>query len=180
MAWGDLASNQMVSYTDAQSSPFQLLPGQSHVTSNQCMDKDAAIAKYGLSFSAMSGYAGNQLVPKSVWVNGLTDSCVNVDINGNFPDGQNFINLQITFVNTPLITTNFIITVTGTTSGFSTSKTLSTTDLTLLSGTSWLGNTNSAAGSGYTQPEASYNVSFSAFNDGTYYHQLCNVDVVYL
>lgn len=180
MAWSDLSSNQMVSFTDAQSSPFYLKPGQSHVTSNQCMTKDEAYTKYTIDFSSLSSYASNQLIPKSVWVNGLFNSCVNIDINGNFPDGQNFINLQITFVNAPLITTNFIITVTGTTSGFQTTKTLSTTDLTLLSGTSWLGNTNSAAGSGYTQPEAGYNVSFSAFNDGTYYHQLCNVDVVYL
>lgn len=179
MAWDSLASNQMVSFTDAQTSPFQLRPSQSAVTSNQCMDKDAALTKYALDASAMSSYASNQLVPKSTWVNGLTDSCINVDINGSFPDGQNYINFSLQFVNAPLITTSFIITITGTTSGFSTNRSISTTELTL-GGTFFLGNTDPLSGSGYTQPEASYNVAIGAFNDGTYYHQLCNVDVLFL
>lgn len=67
MAFSDLASNQMVTFTDAQSSGFALKAGQSHVTSNQCMTKSEALAKYNLSNSAMASYADNQLVPRSVW-----------------------------------------------------------------------------------------------------------------
>lgn len=175
MAWGDLASNQMVSFTDAQSSPFSLNSGESPVTSNQCMDKTAALTKYNLSSSAMSAYASNQLVPKSVWETGLIASCVNFDINGYFPDGQNYINFQITFVNAPLINTNFTISIIGLTSGFQSTKVLNTSDLNLLSGTSWLGNTDPAIGSGYIYPEAGFTVSFSPFSDGTYYHDECSV-----
>lgn len=65
------ASNQMVTFTAAQSLGFSLNSGQSSVTSNQCMTKNDALTKYALSSSAMSAYANNQLVPKSVWVNGL-------------------------------------------------------------------------------------------------------------
>lgn len=65
MAWGDLASNQMVSYTDAQTSGFALQSGQSQVTSNQCMTKSDITTKYNVT---ISGYSSNQLVPKSAWV----------------------------------------------------------------------------------------------------------------
>jgi hypothetical protein len=68
MAWGSLASNQMVSYTDAQGGGFTLNSGQSSVTSNQCMTKNDALTKYALDSSYMSAYASNQLVPKSTWV----------------------------------------------------------------------------------------------------------------
>ena len=71
MAWNDLTSNQMVTFTDAQSSGFALNSGQSHVTSNQCMTKSEALAKYNLSNSAMASYADNQLMPKSAWVNAV-------------------------------------------------------------------------------------------------------------
>lgn len=64
MAWSDLSSNQMVSFTDAQTSGFSLKSGQSHVTSNQCMTKLDATTKYNVT---ISGYANNQLVPKSAW-----------------------------------------------------------------------------------------------------------------
>ncbi|MFV8347256.1 hypothetical protein [Flavobacterium sp. ZB4P13] len=66
------ASNQMVSFTAAQSLGFALKAGQSHVTSNQCMTKSEALAKYNLDASAMNSYASNQLVPKSAWVSGIT------------------------------------------------------------------------------------------------------------
>lgn len=66
MAWGDLAGNQMVSFTDAQSSGFILNGGQNHVTSNQCMTKDDWIAKYNIVAGNLSGLAGNQLVQKSL------------------------------------------------------------------------------------------------------------------
>jgi hypothetical protein len=72
MSWSGLASNQMVTFTDAQTSPFTLNSGQSSVTSNECMTKSQALTKYNLDASAMSAYANNQLVPKSVWVSGVT------------------------------------------------------------------------------------------------------------
>ena len=65
------ASNQMITFTVAQSLVFSLNAGQSHVTSNQCMTKNDALTKYNLSASSMSAYASNQLVPRSVWVSGL-------------------------------------------------------------------------------------------------------------
>lgn len=72
MAWADLASNQMVSYTDAQGGGFPLQPGQSSVTSDQCMTKSDATTKYILNTSYLTSYASNQLIPKSVWVNGVS------------------------------------------------------------------------------------------------------------
>jgi hypothetical protein len=72
MSWSGLASNQMVTFTDAQTSPFTLNAGQFPVTSNECMTKSQALTKYNLDASAMSAYANNQLVPKSVWVSGVT------------------------------------------------------------------------------------------------------------
>jgi hypothetical protein len=64
------ASNQMVTFTQAQSLGFGLNPGQSHVTSTECMTKAQALAKYNLNAGAMSAYASNQLVPRSVWAAG--------------------------------------------------------------------------------------------------------------
>lgn len=74
MAFSNLAANQMVSYTDAQSGGFTLNSGQSHVTSNQCMTKSDALTKYNLDPAPMSSYANNQLVPKSTWVANVTPS----------------------------------------------------------------------------------------------------------
>jgi hypothetical protein len=74
MAWGDLASNQMVSYTDAQGGGFTLQSGQSSVTSNQCMTKAEALAKYVLNSTSMDSYSSNQLVPKSAWVGAVSNS----------------------------------------------------------------------------------------------------------
>ena len=59
------ASNQMVTFTQAQSLGFALKAGQSHVTSNQCMTKADILAKYNVT---ISGYADNQLVPRGAWV----------------------------------------------------------------------------------------------------------------
>ncbi|MFB0903962.1 MAG: FISUMP domain-containing protein [Nonlabens sp.] len=64
-------SNEMVSFTQAQSLGFPLNSGQSNINSNQCMTKDAALAKYNLDANAMNGYGNNQLVPRSSWVNGV-------------------------------------------------------------------------------------------------------------
>lgn len=66
------ASNQMVTFTAAQSLGFSLKPGQSSVTSNKCATKTEALAKYNLNASSMNAYTDNQLVPKSAWVSGVT------------------------------------------------------------------------------------------------------------
>jgi uncharacterized protein (TIGR02145 family) len=72
MAWTDLAYNQMVSFTDAQSGGFRLLSGQS-VDSNQCMTKSEALEKYNLIASNMDFFTDSQLVPKFTWIS----SCIN-------------------------------------------------------------------------------------------------------
>ncbi len=90
MAWNDLASNQMVSFTDAQGGGFTLQSGQSPVTSNQCMTKDDALTKYVLDSSYMTDYASNQLVPKGAWVTS-TSSTVAWDFNAVFVDGYGYL-----------------------------------------------------------------------------------------
>lgn len=72
MAWGDLASNQMVSFTDIQGGGFTLNSGQSHTTSNQLITKSEATTKYNLDAGSLSSYASNQCVPKSVLLTGVT------------------------------------------------------------------------------------------------------------
>jgi len=76
MAFGDLSSNQMVSYAEASTSTFTLVPGESHFTTlpaaNQCMTKSNALAKYVLNAANMAGYSDNQLVPKSAWTPGVS------------------------------------------------------------------------------------------------------------
>lgn len=75
MAWNDLLANQMVSFTDAQGGGFTLKSGQSPVTSNQCMNKTDALAKYNLDTASMNAYSALQLIPKSALsntLNGLT------------------------------------------------------------------------------------------------------------
>ena len=77
MAWNDVASNQMVSYLDASTSPFALNAGQSHLTTlpaaNQCMDKTAMLTKYNLNAAILrASYESNQLVPKSAWATGVS------------------------------------------------------------------------------------------------------------
>ena len=76
------ASNQMVTFTQAQSLGFALKSGQSHVTSNQCMTKADILAKYNVT---ISGYADNQLVPKSAWVSApvVTSLLVNLSFFNN-------------------------------------------------------------------------------------------------
>ena len=74
MAWNDVASNQMVTFTNAKdgalTGPLLLNSGQSNTTSDQCMTKSDAQTKYNLEAAPMSSYASNQLVPKSTWVTG--------------------------------------------------------------------------------------------------------------
>jgi len=69
MAWSGVASNQMVSFTDAQTSGIPLKSGQSQVTSNQCMTKSEAFAKYELiATDNTNGLVSNQLIRKSFWL----------------------------------------------------------------------------------------------------------------
>lgn len=70
MAWSSLASNQMVSFTDAQTSGFTLKSGQSHVTSNQCMTSSDITTKYNVTIGTTyaNPYASNQLVAKVDWL----------------------------------------------------------------------------------------------------------------
>jgi hypothetical protein len=66
MPWNDLANNQMVSYTDAQTSGATLKSGQSQVTSNQCMTRLDIVTKYNVNINILL-CANNQLAPKSIW-----------------------------------------------------------------------------------------------------------------
>jgi hypothetical protein len=70
IVFGQISTNQMVTFTQAQSLGFGLNAGQSHVTSIECMTKAQALSKYNLDASSMSAYTSNQLVPRSVWVTG--------------------------------------------------------------------------------------------------------------
>lgn len=74
MAFNDLVANQMVSEADAATAGFTLNAGQSHGTSNICMTKSTATVKYHLALSNLTGYADNQLIPKSAWAAGVTSS----------------------------------------------------------------------------------------------------------
>jgi hypothetical protein len=71
MAFSTLAANQMVSEAEAATGGFALQSGQSHGTSNLMMTKSAATTKYNLDANALSGYASNQLIPKSAWISGF-------------------------------------------------------------------------------------------------------------
>ena len=66
MSWSGLASNQMVTFTNAQSSGAALKSGQSHVTSNQCMTRLDIVTKYNVNINILL-CADNQLAPKSLW-----------------------------------------------------------------------------------------------------------------
>jgi hypothetical protein len=79
------ASNQMVTFTQASTLGLTLNSGQAHVTSNQCMTKSAALAKYNLNASFMSEYIDNQLVPRSVWTNENTSNSF-IFSNNTFKD----------------------------------------------------------------------------------------------
>ncbi|MEZ0182655.1 hypothetical protein AB9T89_10445 [Flavobacterium oncorhynchi] len=75
------ASNQMVSFTQAQSLGFSLNSGQSHVTSNQCMTKSDALTKYNLNAANMSSFSANQLVPKNNWATGVVGNYFDCLVN---------------------------------------------------------------------------------------------------
>jgi hypothetical protein len=89
MAWSDLTDDQMVSFTDAQTSPFTIDYCQNQITSNKCMDVSDISTKYGLS--APAGYSSNRLVPKGLWSSNFYDTLqyyrkwtgMTVDSNGD-------------------------------------------------------------------------------------------------
>lgn len=66
MAFNDLASNQGVSFTNAQTSGAPLKPGQSHTTSNEIMTKNDLTTKYNVlaSNSTLSPKSSGQCVAK--------------------------------------------------------------------------------------------------------------------
>lgn len=109
------ASNQMVTFTQAQSLGFTLNSGQSHTTSNKCMTKNDALVKYNLDASAMSSYASNQLVPKSAWVNALTYYTYQISSGGcsdpvetiNLYSSSPSISLYMVFYTNTSLTTTF-------------------------------------------------------------------------
>lgn len=115
MSWASLASNQMVSYTDAQGGGFTLQSGQSSVTSNQCMTKNDALTKYVLDSSYMDSYSSNQLVPKSQWVSGGIASIplyINLTYDnqtGNFVENYNFFGILDATINEYIFSVDNIV-----------------------------------------------------------------------
>jgi hypothetical protein len=84
--WDNLTDNQMVSYTDAQGSPFSLNSGQSPVTSEECLSKSEALTKYSLNPLYMGSFASNQLAPKVTWQQaGVTCYSYNIYYPGTEP-----------------------------------------------------------------------------------------------
>jgi hypothetical protein len=83
MAWIDLANNQMVSFTDAQTSGIALKAGQSHVTSNECMTKSQIQAKYNVLTAPMNSFASNQLVEKEKWASASSCTPFIISMGGN-------------------------------------------------------------------------------------------------
>lgn len=87
MAWSNVAADQMVSFTDAQTGGFTLNSGQSSVTSNQCMTKSDAFTKYSLTATASTNaLASNQLMRKDYWVSGAV--CYVLADIGRDPDSS--------------------------------------------------------------------------------------------
>lgn len=75
MAWGSLATNQFVSFTDAQGSGFTQL--HTLPTSDQFMDKVDALYYLNLDSSYMSGITDDQFPEKSLFVAGAAAPTVN-------------------------------------------------------------------------------------------------------
>jgi hypothetical protein len=93
MAWIDLANNQMVSFTDAQTSGIALKAGQSHVTSNECMTKAQIQDKYNVLTAPMDSFASNQLVEKEKWTSAVAGLST-VSVTG-ISSSQRFIDNHI-------------------------------------------------------------------------------------
>lgn len=105
MAFADLSPTQAVSFTDAQSSGFALKAGQSHVTSNQCMTKSDALAKYVLNATSMNSFSDNQLVPKNNWATGVVGNAITVYLSNPSADatcGSHSYGLTVYSTNTSI------------------------------------------------------------------------------
>jgi streptogramin lyase len=139
------ASNQMVTFTQASTLGFSLNAGKSHVTSNQCMTKSDALAKYSLSAGSMIVFDNNQLVPRSSWVSTITSSILGT--TGTGPRGitidasGNIYTANINANNVSKITPSGVSTILGTT------------------GTTPSGITIDASGNVYTANQSSNNVT---------------------
>ena len=102
MAFNDLASNQGVSFTNAQTGGFTLKPGQSSVTSNEQMTKLDATTKYYLDTSNiyLSPKPNNQVVVKRDLTNTTTTTTTATPV-GNFiinpAYGINITGLSVNF-----------------------------------------------------------------------------------
>jgi len=68
MAWVDKGLKYMVTFTDLQTSGFDLKPGQFHVTSQEPVTKSEAIEKYVFDSTNMAGHGDNYLVPKRTFL----------------------------------------------------------------------------------------------------------------
>lgn len=89
MAFSDLASNQAVSFTNAQSSGAPLKPGQSHTTSNEIMTKSDLTTKYNVltSNSTLSPKSSNQTVAKRDFTAVLYCNAANITHSGQASGG---------------------------------------------------------------------------------------------
>lgn len=67
MAWSDLQPNQMADEANAVTGGFTAI-GTKLSPTNKCYTKAEAQTAYSLQTAPMSGFANNQLVPKSTWV----------------------------------------------------------------------------------------------------------------
>jgi hypothetical protein len=74
MAWDDLLNNQMVSFTDAQTSGFPLIPGETNPGGDRNMTKSEILFRYNVNIGTTyaNPYLDNQLVPKIDWLSKST------------------------------------------------------------------------------------------------------------
>ena len=96
MAFADLASNQMVDENNASTGGFVSIGPKN--PANQCYTKAQALAAYSLSAANMSGYADNQLVPKSAWATGVVSypfNFINTSSNSVTPPASCGITLNV-------------------------------------------------------------------------------------
>jgi hypothetical protein len=96
MAFADLAANQMVDENNASTGGFVSIGPKN--PGNQCYTKAQALAAYSLSAANMSGYANNQLVPKSAWATGVVSypfNFINTSSNSVTPPASCGITLNV-------------------------------------------------------------------------------------
>lgn len=86
MAWNDLESNQMVSFTDSIGGNFTFKPGQSSIVSPQCMTKAQSFEMYFLKTTTDTDtVASNQLMRKDYWISSVFSGIMMVGYaNGSY------------------------------------------------------------------------------------------------